>query len=147
MSTTLTQQRIDARLKIVEEHLRAENDHDVDGVMRTFAENPTFILNGDTISGPDDIRAFYEAFGFGERGGFTNLQVEERGRHISDDAVILEITVRGDHTNSWQGIPATGRKIELPLCAVLPFDGADKLTGERVYMDGALLLKQLGVIS
>lgn len=56
--------------------MRAENDHDVDGIMRTFGENATFVLNGDTISGQNDIRAFYEAFGFGEAGGFTNLQVK-----------------------------------------------------------------------
>lgn len=144
---TLTREQIEARLKIVDEHLRAENDHDVDGIMRTFGENATFVLNSDTISGQDDIRAFYEAFGFGGGGGFTNLHVIERTRHISDDAIILEITVTGEHTNPWQGIPATGRKIEVPLCAVFPFDDNGELTGERVYMDGGLLLRQLGVLS
>lgn len=146
MPTALSQDQIEARLRIVEEHMRAENAHDVDGIMRTFVENPTFVLNGDTISGQDDIRALYEGFGFGGGGGFANIHVEERRRHIGDDAIILEVTVSGEHTDTWQGIPATGRKIEVPLCAVFPFDGEGGLTGERVYMDGALLLKQLGVL-
>ena len=146
MTLTLNQDQKEARLRIVEEHMRAENAHDVDGIMRTFVENPTFVLNGDTISGQDDIRAFYEGFGFGGGGGFANIHVEERSRHIGDDAIILEVTVTGEHDDTWQGIPATGRKIEVPLCAVFPFDGEGRLTGERVYMDGALLLKQLGVL-
>jgi hypothetical protein len=28
------------RLAIVEEHVQQENDHDIDGVMATFGENP-----------------------------------------------------------------------------------------------------------
>lgn len=147
MPTTLNQDQIDARLRIVEEHMRAENAHDVDGIMRTFVENPTFVLNGDTFTGQEDIRAFYEGFGFGAGGGFANIHVEVRQRHISDESIILEATVTGEHTNTWQGIPATGRRIEVPLCAVFPFDGEGRLTGERVYLDGALLLKQLGVLS
>jgi steroid delta-isomerase-like uncharacterized protein len=146
MATALGQEQIEARLRIVEEHMRAENAHDVDAVMRTFVENPTFVLNGDTISGRDDVRAFYEGFGFGGGGGFADIHVEERRRHVGDDAIILEVTVTGEHADTWQGIPATGRRIEVPLCAVFPFDGEGRLTGERVYMDGALLLKQLGVL-
>jgi steroid delta-isomerase-like uncharacterized protein len=147
MPTTRNQDQIEARLRTVEEHMRAENDHDVDGIMRTFVEHPTFVLNSDTFTGQEDIRAFYEGFGFGGEGGFANINVEVRQRHISGDAIILEATVTGEHTSTWQGIPATGRRIEVPLCAVFPFDGEGKLMGERVYLDGALLLKQLGVLS
>ena len=147
MTTTLNQDQVEARLRIVEEHMRAENDHDVEGIMRTFGENPTFVLNGNTFTGQDSIRAMYEDFGFGRRGGFANIHVEVSRRHISDDAVILEATLSGEHTNTWQGIPATGRKVEVPLCAVFTFDREGKLAGERVYLDGALLLTQVGVLS
>jgi steroid delta-isomerase-like uncharacterized protein len=147
MPTALTRDQIEARLRIVEEHMRAENGHDVDGIMRTFGENPTFVLNGDTFTGHESIRAMYEGFGFGGRGGFADIHVEVRRRHVSDDAVILEATLSGEHADAWQGIPATGRKVEVPLCAVFPFSRDGKLTGERVYLDGALLLTQLGVLS
>ncbi len=147
MTSTLNQDQIQARLRIVEEHMHAENEHDVDGIMRTFGENPTFVLNGDTFTGQESIRAMYEGFGFGGRGGFANIHVDVKRRHIGDDAVILEATLSGEHTNTWQGIAATGRKVEVPLCAVFPFDGEGRLTGERVYLDGALLLTQLGVLS
>ena len=147
MPTILDQDQLEARLKLVDEHMRAENAHDVDGVMQTFGKDPIFVLNGDTLTGPESIRAMYEDFGFGGRGGFANIHVEVKQRHISDNAVILEATLSGEHTNTWQGIPATGRKVEVPLCAVFPFDAEGKLAGERVYLDGALLLRQLGVLS
>ncbi len=147
MPTTLTQDQIEARLRVVDEHMRAENAHDVDAIMRTFVEDPTFVVNGDTISGQGNVRAFYEGFGFGGGGGFADIRVEERGRHVGDDAVVLEVVVTAEHAGTWQGIPATGRRFEVPLCAVFLFDAEGKLAGERVYMDGSLLLRQLGVIS
>lgn len=147
MPTTLNQDQIEARLQLVEEHMRAENDHDVDGIMRTFGKHPTFVLNGDTFIGEEGVRAMYEDFGFGGRGGFANIHVEVKQRYMSDDAIILEATLSGEHANTWQGIPATGKRVEVPLCAVLPFDREGKLAGERVYLDGALLLRQLGILS
>jgi hypothetical protein len=55
--------------------------------------------------------------------------------------------VTGEHTGTWQGIAATGRKIESPVCAIFVFDEEGKVASERVYFDGTLLLKQLGVLS
>ena len=147
MSTMLSHGQIQARLELVEEHIRAENAHDVDGIMNTFGKHPVFRLNGDTFDGHDSIRALYQGFGFGGSGsGFSEVHVEIDRRHVSDDAIILEVTLTGEHTETWQGIPATGRKFAIPLCAVFPFDEEGKLAGERVYLDGALLLKQLGVL-
>jgi steroid delta-isomerase-like uncharacterized protein len=147
MSTTMTQSQMQARLRVAEEHIRAENAHDVDAIMKTFGKQPKFVLNGDTFDGRDNIRAMYEGLGFGPRGGFSNIHVDVKRRHVSDEAIILEVMLSGEHTNTWQGIPATGRRFEVPLCAVLPFDEDGKLAGERVYLDGALLLKHLGVLS
>lgn len=100
MSTTLGQEQIDFRLQLVEEDLRAENDHDVDGIMRTFGKHPTFVLNGDSFTGQEGVRAMCEQFGFGGRGGFANLQVEFKQRHVSDSAVVLEVMVSGEHANT-----------------------------------------------
>jgi steroid delta-isomerase-like uncharacterized protein len=146
MTSILSQDVLATRLQLVEDHIRAENEHDVNGIMETFVPEPTFVLNGTTVNGHESIRGFYEEFGFGEKGGFANLHVETLQRHVSDEAIILELTLSGEHQNTWQGIPATGRKFEIPACAVFFFDKAGKLAGERVYLDGALLLKQLGVL-
>lgn len=146
MTTTLSRDLLETRIQLVEEHVRAENEHDITGIMETFVQQPTCVLNGTTFSGHESVRALYEEFGFGGQGGFANCHVEVNQRHASDDAIILELVLRGEHSNTWQGIAATGRKFEIPACAVFTFDEGGKLAGARVYFDGALLLKQLGVL-
>ena len=65
---------------------------------------------------------------------------------VSVDArVILEVVIRGTHSGAWRGLPATGRRLEFPLCGVYTFDADDRLAGERIYYDRATVLRQLGV--
>jgi predicted ester cyclase len=135
-----------ARTKMLEEHLRAENAHDVDGIMATFSLGAKFTLNGNAYGGHGLIRLAHERFGFGEGGSFSDLRVEEERRYTSDSAIILEQTVSGKHTGNWAGVEATGRAVKVPVCTIYTFDADDKLVGENVYFDGALLLGQLGVL-
>jgi predicted ester cyclase len=137
----------EAHVRMLEEHLRAENAHDVDGIMDTFSQGAKFTLNGNTYGGHSLIRIAHERFGFGEGGSFSDLRVEENRRYTSDDAIILEQTVSGKHTGTWDGISATGRAIKVSVCTIYTFDADDKLVGENVYFDGALLLRQLGVLA
>ena len=147
MAEPLTQEQLDARMKLVEEHVQAENNHDMNGIMATFGENPTFVLNDVIIPDRDSIRGFYEGFGFGSQGGFSDIKVEIKQRHIAEETIILEVTLTGKHTDTWQDIPATGREFNIPACAIFPFDDDGKLEGEKVYFDGTILLRQLGVLS
>lgn len=140
-------EQLEARLKLAEEHIAAENAFDIERTMATYGRNPSIVFNGVTFYGRESIRALYEELGFGGRGGFSNLRQEITHRHVTDEAVVLELTVSGEHTGTWQGIRATGRKIELPVCAILVFDEEGKTASERVYFDGSLLLKQLGLPS
>ena len=52
----------------------------------------------------------------------------------------------GMHTGTWFGMPPTGRRFEIPACAVFIFDEHDKIVGERCYFDSALMLRQLGLL-
>jgi hypothetical protein len=147
MSKALTEDQMEARLRVLGEHLQAENAHDVNAIMETFAENAKLILNGKAFADHNRIRRLHEELGFGEQGGFSDLRVDERQRYISDEAIILEQVLSGKHTNTWEGIAATGRAVEVPVCTVYRFDPVGKLASENVYFDRALLLKQLGVLS
>jgi len=53
--------------------------------------------------------------------------------------------IRGTHLGEWRGLPATGRRVEVPLCGVYTFDADDRLAGERIYYDRGTVLRQLGV--
>ena len=68
--------------------------------------------------------------------------VEEHVR--SENRHDLE-AVMGTHLGAWRGLPATGRRVDFPLCGVYTFDADDRLAGERIYYDRATVLRQLGV--
>lgn len=134
-----------ARLALVEEHLDAENRHDLDALMATFGNRPGFGLNDLALDGHDAVRGLYDSFGFGDNGGFSGLACSVVRRHVGDDSVTLELILRGTHTAEWQGIAPTGKSFEVPACAIFDFDAENRIASERVYFDMGLLMRQLGV--
>lgn len=146
MSESVSKDRLERRVRCLEAHIEAENNHDVEAIMNTFAANGVLVFNGLSIADHDRIRTLHEELGFGEQGGFSELSIEERERYVSEEAIILEQVVKGRHTGAWQGVPATGRKVELAVSTVYKFDEEGKLSSENVYFDTGGLLKQLGVI-
>jgi predicted ester cyclase len=56
------------------------------------------------------------------------------------------LVLSGTHTGTWHGIPATGHRFEVPICAIFIFDENDKIMGERGYFDSALMQRQLGLL-
>jgi SnoaL-like domain len=43
----------------VDEHVRAENEHELDGTMATLNETPYFKFNSEEFGGRDSVRGFY----------------------------------------------------------------------------------------
>jgi len=58
---------------------------------------------------------------------------------------VLEGTVRGTQEADFDGIPATGKRIEFVYCNVLETEG-DKIVREREYIDSRALMERLVVI-
>jgi hypothetical protein len=146
MPESVSKDCLERRAKSLEEHLKAENNHDVDAIMNTFAARGVLVFNGVAIDDSERIRTLHEDLGFGEQGSFSELSIEERERYVSEEAIILEQVIKGRHTGTWQGVPATGRKVELAVATIYKFDEEGKLSSENVYFDTGGLLKQLGVI-
>jgi len=140
--TGLTPERRAARLRLVEEHVLAENRHDVDATMGTFAETASFQMNAEPLPGRAAVTAFYTEL----MQAFPDLRIEITRRHAADEAVVLEVVIRGTQRADFRGIPAAGRAAEFPLCAVFDFDEHDRLRAETVYFDSALMLTQLGAL-
>jgi steroid delta-isomerase-like uncharacterized protein len=96
---------------------------------------------GGTLYGPGRnpsvLRAAHE--------GLPDLEIEVQCQHVTDDAVLVEVLIRGTHLGVWRGLPATGRRVEFPLCGVYTFDGDDRLAGEKIYYDRGTVLRQLGL--
>ncbi len=142
-SPSISAQKTSARIALVEEHIRLENAHDLEGVLQTFGDSARYDDEpwNDHFQGRSGVRAFYEQL----MHALPDLQIEVRQRHVSDDAVLVEVVIRGTHLGSWRGLPATGRKIEFPLCGVYTFDADDRLAGEKIYYDRGTVLRQLGI--
>jgi hypothetical protein len=143
----MTDDKLAARIKLLNEHLEAENRYDIEGIMRTYEQDAAVVINGNVFRGPESIRKFHERLGFNKNGGFSDLRVGERHRYVNHEAIIIEQTLSGTHTGTWQGIAATGRSFEVPVCTVYTFGNENKLTGENVYFDSLILFRQLGVVS
>ena len=135
--------RRSARTAIVEQHIRLENEHDLEAVLRTFGDTARYDDEtwGEHYNGRNGVRLFYEQL----MKALPDLEIEVQRRHVTDDAVVLEVMIRGTHLGEWRGLPATGRRVEVPLCGVYTFDSDDRLAGEKIYYDRGTVLRQLGV--
>jgi hypothetical protein len=75
-----------------------------------------------------------------------DFRLDVESARTADDAVVLEVRLRGTHRGTWRELPATGRSIDLPICAIFTFDAQHRLAGERIiYYYRATVLRQLGV--
>ena len=146
MSSPATESNGEARRRSVQQHLHAENQHDIEAIMATFSAQPGFALNGMELAGADAVRGLYGGFGFGQQGSFSDIQVEVKHWYDGEESVTLELLLRAQHTGDWQGIAATGRAVAVPLAAIFTFDAANQVASERVYFDAATVLQQIGVL-
>ena len=132
-----------ARIALVEKHIRCENAHDLEGVLGTFGNSAHYDDQswGEHYEGPGGVRAFYEQL----MRALPDLEIKVLRQHVTDDAILVEVMIRGTHLGTWRGLPATGRRVEVPLCGVYTFDENDRLAGERIYYDRGTVLRQMGI--
>jgi len=142
-SAPIPKDRTSARIALVEQHIRLENEHDLQGVLQTFGDSAHYDDQpwAEHYQGRDGVRQFYEQL----MNALPDLEIDVQHRHVTDDAILVEVMIRGAHRGSWRGLPPTGRRIEFPLCGIYTFDHDDRLAGEKIYYDRATVLRQLGV--
>ena len=134
---------IEARIRLVDEHVKAEVDRDLEAIMRTWGESPWFddVAWEEKSYGRDEVRAHYKEL----LESFPDLGIEVHDRHVTDKAVILEVTVSGTHLGQWRDLPPLERKMASRVCAIYTFDDKGMLELERTYYDKARVLEQLGI--
>jgi steroid delta-isomerase-like uncharacterized protein len=135
--------RRSARIAIVERHIQFENDHNLEGVLDTFGDTAHYEDAAWRIEYPgrDGVHTYYEQLLV----AMPDLQIEVQHRHVTDEAILVEVLIRGTQLGPWRGLPATGRRVEVPLCGIYTFDDNDRLSREKIYYDRATVLRQLGV--
>jgi hypothetical protein len=124
-------------------HLQAEGEHNIEAILDTFGREAVVVWGDRRYEGRDAIRRLHEGMGFGNQGAFSELAVVEVRRHHTDGAIIVEQRLRGRHTGTWEGVEATGKAIDVPVCTVYELDRDGRVTAERPYVDRWMLWKQL----
>ncbi|MEZ5166516.1 MAG: ester cyclase [Acidimicrobiales bacterium] len=130
------------RRATLEIHFQSEIDHDWDACLATFAGVPRYeiVPMGQVHEGRDAVIRYHTA----QRGAFPDQRHEHVRVHFADDdTVITEFDLLGTNTGEFMGGPPTGKSFRVPVVAVFGFDD-DKVANERVYLDLASLLRQIG---
>ena len=115
-SHALANDRRTLRIALVEQHIRLENQHDLAGVLGTFGEGARYDDEAwdEHYEGPAGVRAFYEQL----MRALPDLQIDVQRRHVTDDAILVEVIIRGTHLGEWRGLP--DEKSPFPSAAFTP---------------------------
>jgi steroid delta-isomerase-like uncharacterized protein len=130
------------RLRVLDEHFRSEVDHDWDACLGTFKDVPRYeiVATGQIHEGTEAVLRYHRD----QRCAFPDQRHEHVRMHVADDdTVISEFDLLGTNTGEFMGMAPTGKSFRVPVIAVFSFDG-DRIVNERVYLDLASLLRQIG---
>jgi steroid delta-isomerase-like uncharacterized protein len=107
-SASIPQAKVSARIAVVEQHIRLENEHDLEGVLRTFGDAARYDDEpwGEHFEGRTGVRQFYEQL----MKALPDLEIEVKRQHVTDGAILVEVMIRGTHLGGWRGLPATGEE-------------------------------------
>ena len=131
-----------------EAHCRYEFEtRDVDATMASMVAQP-YVNHVPTMTGGvghDQLKRFYKYHFIGANPSDTELVMVSRT--VGRDSLVDEMIFRFTHTSAidWMlpGVEPTGRRVEVPLVAIVKFAG-DKLVHEHIYWDQASVLVQIG---
>ena len=131
-----------------EAHCRYEFEtRDVDATMASMVDDP-YVNHVPTMTGGvghDQLKRFYRDHFIGANPDDT--QLVQISRTVGADSLVDEMLFTFTHTREidWMlpGIPPTGRRVEIPLVAIVRFRD-DKLVHEHIYWDQASVLVQIG---
>ncbi len=118
------------------EHYAAENEHDLERIMDTFAKDAVMHYNHQPFSSDEEIRRVHGYVGMSAApGALSGLQHIIDEEHFTDDETVIEGRLCGKHTKEFLGFEPSDRDVELPFVAFYRFDDDGKLTSERVVMN------------
>jgi steroid delta-isomerase-like uncharacterized protein len=129
------------REAVVRRHMEAENVHDFETVMGTFAHPRYEILpTGQVHDGDAAVRQYFRD----TRTAFPDQRNELISLRHADDAVVVEFWLLGTHRGPLAGIAPTGKSFRVQMAALFLFEPeGDGIVCERVYFDSATMLRQL----
>ncbi len=122
-------------LKIVQSYLA---NHDP----RYMAEGATFrdYTQAEPVRGRKAIGEMLDTL---YHTAFSEAVAETRHVFADDTSVVLEFMFRGVNTGPLGDMPPTGKRVEVPMCAVYEVEGGQIVRG-HLYYDSGTMARQLG---
>jgi carboxymethylenebutenolidase len=135
---------------VFDDHVAAEFvQRDLDAAMGTMAPDP-YVYHVPTMAGGDgydNVRAFYGTHFIGKWPDDT--AITQVSRTVGENQVVDELVMTFTHDieidTFLPNVPPSGRKVTLPVCVVVGFEGG-KVEHEHIYWDQASLMAQVGLI-
>lgn len=134
-----------------EAHCRYEFEtRDVDATMATMVAAP-YVNHVPTMTGGvghDQLKRFYKYHFIG--GNPEDTTLTPVSRTVGADQIVDELLFSFTHTSEidWMlpGVAPTGRRVEVPLVAIVRFEDG-KVAHEHIYWDQASVLVQVGLLN
>jgi steroid delta-isomerase-like uncharacterized protein len=129
------------RLEVLQTHFQSEIEHDWDTCLRTFNGRPHYeiMATGQVYDGDEEVLAYHR----NQRIAFPDQRHENVRYHFADDVVVTEFDLLGTNLGPFLGQEPTGRAFRVPVVALF-FFAEDRIENERIYLDIASLLSQIG---
>lgn len=130
------------------ERIKAWNLHSLNAFAAFYAADATVYdpMYPQPLQGRDAIRQDFEEF----TTAFPDAEFTPGAIIQSGDTVAFELTAGGTHTGPLAGpggpIPATNRRVIMPIAAFARIDSEGLVAEERRYFDVASLMQQLGLV-
>jgi steroid delta-isomerase-like uncharacterized protein len=133
-----------AVVELVRRHMAAEDRRDVEATLATFTDECWYSVPGLGVElrGKQQIRRWYEDL-FAAVPDFRNA--DER-YWLSERTVFFEARAEGTHLGDWMGWAPTGRRFSSSMLCRIPIAPDGLMEAEVVYLDGAHVFRQLGLI-
>jgi steroid delta-isomerase-like uncharacterized protein len=119
------------------------NEGDIDGFGDLIADG--FVEHEelpDLVPGKEGVKEFFRMY----LEAFPDLHMEVQDLIADGDKAVARVVVTGTQTGEFMGVPASGKRIEVPLIDIMGFDDAGKVCDHWGVMDMLSMLQQLGVV-
>jgi steroid delta-isomerase-like uncharacterized protein len=142
MAATAVQATPESVRAFVQEYFDAWAGTDIDRILAYYADDVVIQLPTGTLEGKSAVRDHFVApFVAGFPGNIHAI----RNLGFGQSLVAVEWSFEAVHSGAFAGIPATGRRVQVPGCSFYQYDLASRtIPAGRIYFDPAALMRQIG---
>src|SRR5581483_9082840 len=92
------------RKALLDAHYEAENEHDLEGIMKTFSGEAVMLWNRRPFADPDSIRWAHGYIGLSAApGAFRGIRNVRDREHFTDDEIVVEGRLLATHVSEFLG--------------------------------------------